>query len=174
MIILGIDTALASSGYAVYNTDTESFIELGWIKTTNKNTRGQRLYSIFQEVDGLNKFHNPDVVAVEDQIYQRNTETLKTLSQAGGVVLLACYDRDIYLYKPKEVKLAAALKGNASKDMVANVMYDLYQKDATLNDFLDKFYITIPFTEKDIKKINDVTDAMAIITTFLRNDANER
>ena len=165
--LLAIDGALSSSGYAVVDLTENRLIHLGWVKTSQKNTRAERLHQIHEQMLLLRNTYTPDVVVMEDQIFRRNVKTLKSMSQAGGVCMVSFHDIPIVLYTPKEIKLSVVGKGTASKEEVAHFVYQEYKEDSCLQSFLSELHIPYPFSEKHIKKINDITDAIGIAITYI-------
>jgi crossover junction endodeoxyribonuclease RuvC len=61
--------------------------------------------------------YNPEVVAIERVLFQRNVKTAISVSQVIGVVMVEALDAgcEIAEYSPTEVKLAVAGYGGAEK-----------------------------------------------------------
>ncbi len=77
----------------------------------------QRLAEIFAQATAFMKAHQPTIVVVEKLIFARNTQIALKLGHARGVLLLAAAQLSIEVveYAPREVKLAVAGNGAASK-----------------------------------------------------------
>lgn len=131
MRILGIDPALAVTGYGVIDVKGRdiSLVEAGVIVTSVKDPLPKRLNKIYRLVAELVKETRPEVMALEKLYahYQHPT-TAYILGHARGVICLACAACDIPLveYAATRVKKAIVGKGLASKAqvqmMVANTL----------------------------------------------------
>lgn len=123
MIIMGIDPGTATTGYGVVALEAGRLHSpsYGTIVTPARLPLPQRLHQIFQEMNRLLEQHRPDVVAVEELFFSRNSTTAFSVGQARGVFLLAAAQRgvDVAEYKPHEVKLSVTGQGRADKRQVA-------------------------------------------------------
>ena len=89
--------------------------------------------------------YQPDVVAVEQLFFSRNTTTAFSVGQARGVFLLAAAERGIEVaeYTPHQVKQAVTGEGRADKHQVA-------------------FMVRALLGLKEFPKPDDAADALAI------------
>jgi len=148
MRILGIDPALAVTGYGVidFNPNGVSVVEAGIIKTAAKQRQSQRLEKIFSEIEKLIRDTNPDCMVVE-KIYAhyRHPTTAYILGEARGVVCLAAAKRKLPLmeYSATRIKKAIVGSGLAPK----------YQVQRMVARMLGL---------KEIPAYADVTDALAL------------
>lgn len=125
MITLGIDPGTALLGYGlVAGSDDLQVIEYGAIETQPKDSPAQRLKIIYDALREIIAEFDPDVVAVEQLFFARNTTTALAVGQARGVALLAAAQSElpIFEYKPAEVKLAIAGHGGAAKRQVQEMV----------------------------------------------------
>ncbi len=141
MIIVGIDPALAISGYGVIqvNRSAISLIEAGIIKTAVKDGTAGRLNKIYRGVLKLIGDTKADCLVLEN-IYShyKHPATACILGQARGVICLAAFTAGVALfeYSATRIKKAIVGKGLASKGQVQRmVMHTLGLK--TLPDYLD-------------------------------------
>jgi len=122
MRALGIDPGTATTGYGVvdYAMGREKLVCYGTIRTAAGIDMPSRLYQIKCELDTLLKQHNPDVVAVEELFYNRNSKTVITVAQSRGVVLMtvAAAGLPITEYTPLQVKQSVVGYGSAEKRQV--------------------------------------------------------
>ena len=152
MKVLGIDTSLRCSGFAVLEKKGNylSILDCGIIKNKAKLKQSECLLRISNALEQLIYEFNPDEVAIESPFFYRNAKTAMILGMAKGVVISAVAKAQlpIYEYAPKKAKQSVVGNGNASKQQVAVMMANLLKVDIThIND--------------------DATDAMAIALCHL-------
>ncbi|MBU0547719.1 MAG: crossover junction endodeoxyribonuclease RuvC [Candidatus Omnitrophica bacterium] len=131
MIILGVDPALAITGYGVIQTEGDSLVlhEAGIIQTRAKEDTSKRLDKIYRGIIKLIDDTHPHCLVLE-KIYShyRHPTTSYILGQARGVICLAAANKDIPFaeYSATRIKKAIVGKGLASKAqvqrMVANTL----------------------------------------------------
>ena len=148
MRILGIDPALAVTGYGVIDAVKSSITlwEAGIVSTTAKQDLPQRLDRIYQAILKLMSDSDPDVTVLEKlYAHYRHPTTAYILGEARGVICLACAQKKIPLveYSATRIKKAITGKGLASK----------YQVQRMVGDTLGL---------KELPKFTDVTDALAL------------
>jgi len=148
MIVLGIDPALAITGYGVIDVKKNRLIllEAGIISTSVKTPVPQRLDKIYQAVMSLISDTKPDVMVLEKlYAHYRHPATAYLLGQARGVICLACAKAKIPLveYAATRVKKAIVGAGLAPKHQIQRMVAN------TLN-------------LKSLPKYTDVTDALAL------------
>lgn len=131
MRILGVDTALRTTGFGVIDTDGRSFqaIDCGVIKTTPKQPLSECLRRLTGGVRELVKEYAPDVAAIEGAFFFRNARTALVLGSARGAVIATLAELAIpmYEYSPRKMKQAVCGHGNASKEQVALLVSQLLQ-----------------------------------------------
>lgn len=131
MIILGIDPALAITGYGVIQVKGSclALLEAGIIRTRAKEDTSKRLDIIYRGIIKLIDDTSPHCLVLE-KIYShyRHPATSYILGQARGVICLAAASRKIpfFEYSATRIKKAIVGKGLASKAqvqrMVANTL----------------------------------------------------
>lgn len=148
MIILGIDPALAVTGYGVIQFDKKQIflLEAGIVATSSKNTTSQRLDKIFRAIAKLIQETKPEVVVIEKIFsHYRHPTTAYILGQARGVICLAAEREKVPLieYAATRIKKSIVGRGLASKLQVQKMVAKILQLE------------TLP-------KYTDVTDALAL------------
>jgi len=148
MRILGIDPALAVTGYGVIDFSKGKLIllEAGIIKTSAVDAAQRRLDRIYRAVTKLIRDTGPQVMVLEKlYAHYRHPTTAYLLGQARGVICLACEQEGLSLveYSATRVKKAITGQGLASKNQVQRMVA------ATLG-------------VSNLPKYTDVTDALAL------------
>jgi len=151
MVILGIDPGIARCGWGVVAEAINSKLEVrgyGCIETPAGMEVSERLSLIYNEVSGLIKKYSPEEMAVEELFFNTNAKTAFVVGQARGVVLLAGAEHQLknYIYTPLQVKIAVTGYGRAEKAQVGKMVQTILKL-------------------KDIPKLDDATDALAIALT---------
>lgn len=92
----------------------------------------QRLEEIFLHATAFMQEHRPTVVVVEKLIFARNTQIALKLGHARGVLLLAAARLGIEVvdYTPREVKLAVAGNGAASKQQMQRMVQAVLEMES--------------------------------------------
>lgn len=154
MIILGIDPALAITGYGVIDAKKNKLIvlEAGIISTSVKQPVAERLDKIYQGITNLISDTKPDVMVLEKlYAHYRHPVTAYLLAQARGVICLASAKVKIPLieYAATRVKKAIVGAGLAPKHQIQRMVAN------TLN-------------LKSLPKYTDVTDALALAIAHIQ------
>jgi len=155
MLILGIDPGIAITGYGLIEeleSGEISCIDCGVITTRASLPPQERLLELFNRLSRLIEQFRPDSAAVEKLFFQKNAKTAMDVSQARGVILLACAQGlvKVYEYTPVAVKQAVAGYGNADKKQIQEMVRVLLQMEA-------------------IVKPDDAADALAIAICHLHS-----
>jgi crossover junction endodeoxyribonuclease RuvC len=123
MLLLALDPALRSSGYAILekNGRVVRAAAYGVIRNRAELSMPECLVQIHLQVSDLIRLHQPQVCAVETVIYAQNSRTAITLGAARGSAILAAaqFGLTIHEYSPKRVKLAVVGRGAAQKSQVS-------------------------------------------------------
>ena len=126
MIILGIDPGYAITGYGVVSYEKNHFtvMDYGAITTKAHTPFEQRLLTLHQQMDVLMERHHPDVMAIEELFFERNTTTAIGTAQARGVEILAAAEANVpvYEYTPMQIKQAVTGYGKADKMQVQQMV----------------------------------------------------
>ncbi len=148
MIILGVDPALAITGYGVIDVKNNKpyLVEAGIISTSPKEALPERLNKIHKGILKLISDTKPHVLVLEKlYAHYRHPVTAFLLGQARGVICLACAKENIPLaeYAATRIKKAIVGKGLASKNQVQRMVATMLSLDS-------------------VPKYTDVTDALAL------------
>ena len=141
MIILGIDPALATTGYGaiMVKGSVLALIEAGIIQTQAKDPASKRLDKIYRGVIKLIKDSGADCLVLE-KIYShyKHPATACILGQARGVICLAASTCRVPLfeYGATRIKKAIVGRGLASKAQVQRMVSHTL-KLATMPVFMD-------------------------------------
>lgn len=136
MVILGVDTAIRTTGYGVIRMNSLNNIEIldcGVIKNSKKLLHSECLRRLSGGTKELIKTYSPIAVSIEDAFYCKNIKTAMILSLARGAVITATAELGlpIYTYSPKTAKRAAVGLGQASKQQVATMMASMFNIDVS-------------------------------------------
>ncbi len=123
MIILGIDPGYAIVGYGVIDTDGMRPISYGAIRTEAGIPIEDRLSEIYDNMTELLRTFRPDHVAIEKLYFNTNEKTAINVSQARGVIVLACVKCGVKLheYTPLQVKMSVVGYGRAEKGQIMDM-----------------------------------------------------
>jgi len=127
MIVLGIDPGTAITGYGVVQDSPDGRLHeicYGVIRTTPKTPFQFRLKKIHEEIASIIKQHKPEVVAVEELFFGKNSSSALSVGQARGVIVLTAIqaDMELYEYKPTQVKQAVTGYGHAEKIQIQRMV----------------------------------------------------
>ena len=89
MRVLGIDPGLAIVGYGILDEENGrcQAIDCGVITTSKNLTLPQRLIHIDKMLNELIDTYKPDVAAIEELFFTKNTKTAIAVAEARGVTL---------------------------------------------------------------------------------------
>lgn len=147
MVVLGIDPGYAIVGYGLVETKNQRLkaLQYGVIRTAAELPIATRLLEIYNDLTGLLTAFSPDCVSIEKLYFNTNETTAINVSQARGVIVLACEQAGvpIFEYTPLQVKMAAVGYGRAEKAQVMEMTRQILKL-------------------KEIPKPDDAADALAI------------
>ena len=123
MIVLGIDPGYAIVGYGVIDTNGMKPLSYGAIRTEAGRKIEDRLSEIYDNMCELLSVFRPDHVAIEKLYFNTNEKTAINVSQARGVILLACVKCgvSVYEYTPLQVKMSVVGYGRAEKQQIMDM-----------------------------------------------------
>ena len=154
MIILGIDPGYAITGYAIidYKEQKYKVLDYGLIKTRAKSYFPDRLLVIEESLEKLIGQFKPDVMAIEELFFSRNTTTAMGTAQARGVAVVtgSRHKMPVFEYTPKQIKLAVTGYGLAEKAQVQEM-------------------VKVLLSLEKIPKPDDVADAIAVALCHAHN-----
>ncbi len=154
MNVLGIDPGLASTGWAILEPGRPPRLaNYGCIRTNKSLTLPERLAAIFQETAAVIRENNPQVLAIEELFFAKNTKTAILVSQAIGVIKLAGVKAKIAVfgYTPLHVKMATVGYGQADKHQVEFMVKKILHRQEAI-------------------KPNHAADAVAVAITHLQHN----
>ncbi len=126
MIILGIDPGIAIVGWGVVEYKGTKFrpIAYGSITTPKEYSTEQRLEIIYDDLCEIIDRYHPEQAAIEELFFNTNITTGIRVSEARGVILLACAKKGLVLreYTPLQVKQAVVGYGRAEKRQVITMV----------------------------------------------------
>jgi crossover junction endodeoxyribonuclease RuvC len=136
--ILGLDPSTKSTGWGLLTNEGE-LIAFGYLAPVNCPTNQKKLANIYDGVRTLIELYHPTEVVCENQFLGKRVETIKTLSQLRGVIMLACEQENIEIiyYWPASIKKAVTGKGNASKAEMIKAICERFKLDDINDDTAD-------------------------------------
>ena len=148
MRVLGIDTALRTSGIAVVERNGNAWqaVEFGLVKNPQSLSHSTCLLRLFEGIGDVIARTKPDEVAIEGIFFAKNVKTAVILGEARGAVIAACgrAGLPVYEHAPRSVKQALVGFGGAHKGQVGRmVMALLNLKEAPPADAADALGIAI-------------------------------
>lgn len=157
MRILGIDPGTGRTGWGIITSDEVGeqviYVAHGCVTTPQEDLMQDRLLTLHKELIEIIQKFTPDCIVVERIFFGLNARTAISVSQARGVVMLACAQGSVPLfeYTPLAVKHLVAGSGKTDKKEMQRVVRTLLNLDDTV----------LSFSAKD-KAFDDSADALAI------------
>lgn len=95
-------------------------LQFGVIRTAAELPIEARLLEIYEDLTKLVDAFSPDTIAIEKLYFNTNEKTAINVSQARGVIVLACAKAGIpiFEYTPLQVKMSVVGYGRAEKKQV--------------------------------------------------------
>ncbi len=150
MIILGVDPGTATTGYGVIKQNPKrkeefDILDFGVITTKKSLNDATRLAVLANDLSDIIKKFKPDRAGVERLFFTSNQKTAMTVSQARGVVMLLCQQKNIPIFEftPLQVKSTLCGYGKADKRQV-------------------QLMVRQAFRLKSLPRPDDAADALAI------------
>ena len=173
---LGLDNSRYCTGWCVIDIDTESkdksyrehmkIVDYGYIDTTSIKQEGKTLIYLEEQFTNLIKDYEPDIIAAEQQFLGKNAQTALVLAGIHAMMKLCAARKniDIVYYAPMSIK-SIVLNGMKMKKS------DGSRKTGTeLKQEIQQIVFNI-FDNVSFENItDDVTDAISIVITYLRQD----
>ncbi|NJP10638.1 MAG: crossover junction endodeoxyribonuclease RuvC [Leptolyngbyaceae cyanobacterium RU_5_1] len=161
--ILGLDPGLATLGFGAIRcrafksssavaANQVLMLDFGVIQTPKNTEIGDRLCTIYEDLNTLLNQVQPDLVSLEKLFFYRMGNTI-AVAQARGVVMLVLAQHNVPIleFTPAQVKQALTGYGNADKYQVQEAVARELQLDA-------------------IPKPDDAADALAVaLTAWFQN-----
>ena len=125
-IILGIDPGYGITGFGVVEVVGSNLhcFSYGTIATRADEEFSQRLLALHTELKALIEKYKPNLVAVEELFFSKNTKTAIKVAEARGVILLTAKLAKVPIveYTPNQVKQAISSYGKADKKQVQRMV----------------------------------------------------
>jgi len=154
MLVLGIDPGTAITGFGLVAAQGRELqaVSYGCIRTPSNIPMAERLQRIYRDVSALLEKYAPQVVAVEELFFNKNTRTALAVGQARGVAILAAANRGVTVceYTPLQVKQAVVGYGRAEKAQI-------------------QYMVRTLLSLAEEPKPDDVADALAIAVCCLHS-----
>jgi len=118
----------------------------------NSQIHQNRIKQIYKFTLKLIKEYSPQKVVIERLYFHLNKKTAFEVSQAIGVITLACSQKNIptYLITPKEVKKIITQTGKANKKDIINFITQKFQiKNKIIDDIADAIAIALSYIKKN-------------------------
>jgi crossover junction endodeoxyribonuclease RuvC len=145
--ILGIDPGLATTGYAIIDSDRTKnrALAYGCIKTAASKEMTLRFAKIYGKLTEIIKREKPEVMAIEKLFFFKNAISAMQVGEARGIsILAACHNNlEVFEYTPLQVKQAVVGYGRAEKVQVQKM-------------------VQILLGLKEIPRPDDAADALAV------------
>lgn len=156
-VVLGVDPGFHVTGYAILRKEAGKtfLVDCGYLKMSSAQSLSKRtgiFYNFFKEkIDSC----GVKEISLETSFLGKNAQTFLKLGYLRGILYLLAdqYALNLNEFAPREIKSAVTGFGGASKEQVANMIFRLFPRVATLK----------------VTEVNDVTDALAISVCGLWN-----
>lgn len=138
MKILGVDPGLCATGYGFI--DKSSSISSGVIRSTSKETLGERIRKIINRLRILIREEKPNLCAVETLFFKNSAARSVILSaHLRGAIFLLLTEEEIPVqeFTPAKVKLTLTGNGRASKRQMQYMISKLLGVDRISADAAD-------------------------------------
>jgi len=111
-------------------------IDLGVISMKHLDSQQLKLKQIFERITLLIDLHDPTEMAIEAPFFGKNVQSMLKLGRAQGVAIAAAMTKEVSIteYSPKKIKQSVCGNGNASKEQVAAMLYQLFK--VRLDDYM--------------------------------------
>ena len=130
-IILGIDPGYGRVGYGLIRKEGSSlaYITAGCIETNKIDSPSKRLHTIYQQLNSIIAKESPQLLALEQLFFAKNTKTALRVAETRGIFLLLSEEYKIPLreFTPLQVKMATCGYGRADKAQVQQMIMRIFK-----------------------------------------------
>ena len=127
--VLGIDTSLRSTGYAVIEARGSrlTMVEQGCLRMPDRLSVAECLVKLQAAMAEILGRTLPTEVAIEGIFFCKNVKTAVILGETRGAVIAACASRGLAIYEhaPRRVKQAVVGSGSADKSQVRKMVMSI-------------------------------------------------
>lgn len=162
-VSVGLDIALARSGWAGIDYETGQLVGCGYIDTDPALPLVERLAQLRRGVSqALRSFDGAYLdIGIEAGFQAPNGAVTRKLAMAWGVAALCCYDHVGYVpaeFAPTEVKMAATGGGKASKADVMHAAIGKWGNLPPVDDVADAAWIAYLTRQQLQRAVEDMTN----------------
>ncbi|WP_347939289.1 crossover junction endodeoxyribonuclease RuvC [Rickettsia oklahomensis] len=126
MIVIGIDPALVSLGWALVARQSTAlkYLASGTIKTNSKDAIYYRLAFINSTLEKVILEYRPNMAAIEETFVNTNSVTSLKLGYVRGAImsLIGRYNLGLQEFKPNTVKKTITGYGHAKKEQILHMI----------------------------------------------------
>lgn len=137
---IGIDPGYDRLGWAVGTLAQPKLLGCDCIETDRSTDIFSRYHQLTHELEQILSEYKPNVAAIEELYFSKNTSTALRVSEARGVIIQSLLSQGISIveYGPTTIKKVVTGSGRADKTAVAKmVQLQLGSTTAVLDDALD-------------------------------------
>ncbi|HOC52804.1 MAG TPA: crossover junction endodeoxyribonuclease RuvC [Caldisericia bacterium] len=148
MYVFGIDPGLSNLGYAVLEYEKEiKLLDYGLIETSKENIEGERLNTLFNELDNIYKKYKPEITVIEKLFFKKNVKTAIKIGEVRGVIILLSYINKSKLFElsPSSVKINFTGYGKSNKENMKKMAKILYNVNLDEDDTVDAIALATSF-----------------------------
>lgn len=159
--ILAVDPSLTSTGFCILNENKEIITIDRITSGTKDGTENQRIHNILHTLDIMVRVYEINEIAIEDGFTGPNKKGSLGLAKLRGAIVgyFEMKGCTVDESEPKSTRVNVGLKGNASKEEVAEYILNLYPE---LIDIIG------PYSDKNNKdKTSDMYDSVCIGLAYL-------
>lgn len=130
-----------------------------------------KLRLIRRDLRKLLRVFRPAVTVLESQFFSKNVRTLRVLSQAAGAMKLCVIvesSSDVVEFSPRQIKMAATGKGNATKDEVRRAVQEMFGVKDLPEDAADAIACALAWV------LSDLDGPKAIFDSLPEEEVDER
>ena len=152
MMILGVDPGTIKMGYSLLEIQEGkmSLEDYGTVSLPAKMNIDMRLYQMHSHIMNMINIFRPECVCVEEPFLgsgsKQFVKSTLAIGQAQGAVLIAAASAKIPVsrYTPSKIKSSVVGYGNASKEAVQDVVFNLFGiKDSPSDDATEEIAIAV-------------------------------
>jgi crossover junction endodeoxyribonuclease RuvC len=132
LTIIGIDPGTNILGFGVISASGNNLklVAAGSVHMSGRQSHYEKLKRVYRSIEDLLDLHKPDVVSVEAPFFGKNVQSMLKLGRAQGITLGVALSRNLEVveYSPKKIKQAITGRGNATKEQVAAMLEQIFDR----------------------------------------------